>query len=95
MGLFGSGDRRRGRRRGLLVGAAAGAGVAKARSRRRNAAAQDDPTATDGEVPTRDSSTDGAPVDTREQLAQLQGLRDDKLISAADYEAKKKQILGI
>jgi hypothetical protein len=87
MGLF-DGDRRRGRRRGLIVGAAVGAGVAKHRNK--NAQANDTSQAED-EIPADPGTTDS----TRSQLSELQGLLDDNLITEQEYQAKKKQVLGI
>jgi hypothetical protein len=87
MGLF-DGDRRRGRRRGLIVGAAVGAGVAKHRNK--NAQANDTSQSGD-ELPDDAGATDS----TRSQLAELQGLLDDNLITEQEYQAKKKQVLGI
>jgi hypothetical protein len=87
MGLF-DGDRRRGRRRGLIVGAAAGAAVAKHRNKK---AQPNDASQPESEAPVDDGNSDS----TRTQLAELQGLRDDNLISDSDYQTKKKQILGI
>jgi hypothetical protein len=87
MGLF-DGDRRRGRRRGLIVGAAAGAAVAKHRNKEAQAS---DTGQTETEAPGDDGNSDSI----RTQLAELQGLRDDNLISDSEYQTKKKQILGI
>jgi hypothetical protein len=87
MGLF-DGDRRRGRRRGLVVGAAVGAGVAK----HRNKKAQANNTS---EMESKEPADDSNSESMRTQLAELQSLRDDNLISDPEYQAKKKQILGI
>ena len=87
MGLF-DGDRRRGRRRGLVVGAAVGAGVARHRNKKAQA---NDTSQMESEAPVDDGNSDSI----RTQLAELQGLRDDNLISDPEYQAKKKQILGI
>jgi hypothetical protein len=87
MGLF-DGDRRKGRRRGLVVGAAAGAGVARHRNKKAQAS---DTSQAEGEAPVDNNNSESM----RTQLAELQGLRDDNLISDPEYQTKKKQILGI
>jgi hypothetical protein len=89
MGVLGpagpAGFRRRGRRRGLIVGAAAGAAVAK-RSKGNQAQDSGDAASTDIEQPSDDYGA---------QLKELQDLKSQNLITEDDYEAKKKQILGI
>jgi hypothetical protein len=72
----------------LIVGAAVGAGVAKHRN---NKAQANDTSQQEVEEPADDSTSDS----TRTKLAELQGLRNDNLISEPEYQAKKKQILGI
>lgn len=74
------GFRRRARRRGLIVGAAAGAAMAKNRGQSNN----DDQT---------EVSNDGG-INTAE-LEQLQDLKNKGIITEEEYEAKKKQILGL
>jgi hypothetical protein len=70
---------RRGRRRGLVVGAAVGAAAA-----RRNANNQSDDTA---------AGSDGD--DQIAQLEKLAQLKKDGILTEEEFQAKKKQILGL
>jgi hypothetical protein len=74
------GARRRGRRRGLIVGAAIGASAARARSN------QDQPEEGSALEPEQDSFAD------LEKLAQL---HDSGVLTDEEFQAKKKQLLGI
>lgn len=71
---------RRARRRGLIVGAAVGS--ARARRNDDNQADQAAPAA-----PAAD--------DTTAQLTQLAALKDQGILTQEEFDAKKKQILGI
>jgi hypothetical protein len=84
------------RRRGPgLVGVAVVAGTATAASgrvaRRQQSknAAEDQPAAATAPVP------DPAPPEYMEELEQLAKLRDQGILSPEEFDAKKKQILGI
>ncbi len=79
------GPRRRARRRGLIVGGMVGASVAK-----NNANKQ----ATQDEAAT---SAPAAPAqsDMAAQLQELAGLKDQGIITQEEFDAKKKQILGL
>ena len=80
---------RMGRRRGLLVGAAVGAGVA-GRHAQNNANQQ----ATVEETTT----TDAPVVDTNQQFAELEKLgqlKDQGILTQEEFDAKKAQILGL
>lgn len=81
------GVRRRGRRRGLLVGAAVGTAVGASAARRSNSA------------PAEDTAADpGAVSDTSQQmdeLAKLGQLKDQGILTQEEFDAKKKQILGL
>jgi membrane protease subunit (stomatin/prohibitin family) len=74
-----AGFRRRGRRRGLVVGAAAGAAMAR---RGQNQANNDAP-----QAPAEDGMTT--------QLEELQKLKEQGILTQAEFDAKKKQVLGI
>jgi len=82
---------RMGRRRGLLVGAAVGASVAN--SRAKSQAAEANMQAQQQQQPA------AAPVEsTTDQFAELEKLgqlRDQGILTDAEFDAKKKQILGI
>jgi hypothetical protein len=80
------GFRRRGRRRGLIVGAAVGASVARSRANSQDA---NDQYSDDQAV------QDPAPESIEQQLSELQDIKAKGLITDADFETKKKQILGI
>ncbi len=83
MGPMGpAGFRRRGRRRGLVVGMAAGAAMANKGSKQ---AGSDGAQATT-QPPANDMSS---------QLEELKTLKDQGIITQAEFDAKKKQILGI
>jgi len=72
---------RRARRRGLIVGAAVGS--AAARRGADNSQQQDDAT---------------APVSADDQMAQLEKLgqlKNDGILTQEEFDAKKKQILGL
>lgn len=79
--LGNAGARRRGRRRGLVVGAAVGSSMA---NKKAAAAAQQ-------------AQANAAPQtdDTVNQLKQLAELRDQGILTDEEFEAKKKQILGL
>jgi membrane protease subunit (stomatin/prohibitin family) len=72
---------RRGRRRGLIVGAAVGSSMARRNQR------QDDQAAYDDAQP--------AQSDMATQLQELQELKNQGVITQEEFDAKKKQILGI
>jgi hypothetical protein len=74
------GARRRGRRRGLIVGAAIGASAARARSN------QDQPEEESASEPEQDSFAD---------LKKLAQLHDSGVLTDEEFQAKKKQLLGI
>ena len=81
MGPMGpAGFRRRGRRRGLIVGAAVGAAAAK----RSNAQQAPDQPAEAGDM-----------QDYEAELTKLQELKEKGLITEDEYDAKKKQVLGL
>jgi predicted Zn-dependent peptidase len=85
MGLLGpmgpGGFRRRGRRRGLVVGAAVGAVAAN----RNNAAQQ----------PEEPAVAPVAQDDMSAQLEQLAKLKEEGILTQEEFDAKKKQILGL
>ncbi len=86
------GFRRRGRRRGLVVGAAVGAGVARHSQRK----ADQDMMAQQPEQPT--AAPAPAAVDPNEQFAQLEKLgqlKEQGILTQAEFDAKKAQILGL
>jgi hypothetical protein len=72
--------RRRGRRRGLIVGAAVGSAAA-----RRNA----NNNQPQGAAPSDDSN------DQMAQLEKLGQLKADGILTDEEFQAKKKQILGL
>lgn len=77
---------RMGRRRGLLVGAAVGASVANSRARSSTAAdVQQD------QEP-QQVTDNNAQFDQLEKLGQL---KDQGILTQEEFDAKKKQILGI
>jgi hypothetical protein len=84
MGLLGpagpAGFRRRGRRRGLVVGAAVGASAAKASSNK--AQPVQSPAPIDNQDPMA-------------QLEELAKLKDQGVITEEEFTAKKKQLLGL
>ena len=73
---------RRSRRRGLVVGAAIGS------ARANKAAAQQDAPA-----PAPAATITGDPL--VDQLKQLAELKDQGILTQAEFDAKKKQLLGI
>ena len=82
-----------------LIGTAARAGVAagvagRVHHRQQQRWAQEDQTAYAQSAPPPPAAAAAAPDYTAE-LQQLAQLRDDGVISADDFEAKKRQILGI
>lgn len=78
---MGPGGFRRGRRRGLVVGAAIGARAAK-----RNNASEPEEQA----VPSTNSTDD-----QMAQLEKLGQLKADGILTEEEFQAKKKQILGL
>jgi hypothetical protein len=76
-----AGFRRRGRRRGLAVGLAAGAAMSKRNSNNNQPEPQEDQPA--------------AGNDMTAQLEELQKLKDQGILTQEEFDAKKKQILGI
>lgn len=79
---------RRSTRRGMLVGAA----VASSRANQRAAAqAQQAAQAAQAQQPSQAISTD----DNIEQIKKLAELRDQGILTDAEFEAKKKQLLGL
>jgi membrane protease subunit (stomatin/prohibitin family) len=75
------GFQRRGRRRGLIVGAAVGASMA-----RRNQGQDEQSDGDDAQYAQSDMTT---------QLQELQELKNQGVITQEEFDAKKKQILGI
>ncbi len=75
---------RRSRRRGMIIGAAA----ASSRANKRAAAAGTQP------VP---AAAPSAPAtdDAIEQIKKLAELRDQGILTEAEFDAKKKQLLGL
>ena len=78
---------RMGRRRGLVVGAAVGATVANSR-KQKNAEA-----ATNDQSNPRDASQDTN--QQFEELEKLGQLKDQGILTQEEFDAKKKQILGL
>jgi hypothetical protein len=78
--------RRQGRRRGLLVGAAAGSAVARHRAR-----AQD----TEQSTPMQDDAAPAAENDQLDQLEKLGQLKANGVLTDQEFQAKKSQILGM
>ncbi len=74
---------RRGRRRGLVMGAAIGSSRAK---RAAEAGADAAPQAAPAQADSQDQIS---------QLKQLAELRDQGILTDEEFEAKKKQILGL
>jgi len=93
MGPLGPGGfRRRGRRRGLVVGAAVGAGVARHSQR----VADQNMVAEQQSEPT--PAAVAPTVDPNQQFAQLEKLgqlKDQGILTQAEFDAKKAQILGL
>lgn len=79
-----AGFRRRGRRRGLVVGMAAGAAMGRA-SANNNAAAQE---------PAAPAPVDNS-ADQMAEIERLGKLKEEGLITQEEFDAKKKQILGL
>lgn len=77
------GFRRRGRRRGLVVGAAVGAAAA-----RRNNPQQEPNQAPANEAQASESSF-------ATQLEELEKLKEQGILTQEEFDAKKKQILGL
>lgn len=77
-----AGVRRRGRRRGLIVGAAVGASMA----RNNNQAAEPEETYA-APAPTQD--------DSMQQLQQLAQLKEQGILTEEEFAAKKAQLLGL
>ena len=75
---------RRARRRGLVLGAAAGATVAHTIGRKK-----------DSSVGENQMSTSDINSDYTAELKRLHSLRAQDLITEQEYQAKKKQVLGI
>jgi hypothetical protein len=87
--------RRRGRRRGLVVGAAAGSLFAKHRANKRQQ--EQDSYASEPE-PAATQYAPSAPTNQPNQLDQLEKLGQLKasgVLTEAEFTAKKQQILGI
>ena len=72
---------RRARRRGLVVGAAVGSHMANKRADNQSAQPAAEPAS--------------AQSDMTAQLQELQNLKNQGVITQEEFEAKKKQILGI
>lgn len=81
------GFRRRGRRRGLIVGAAVGTAVGRSTARNSNQAASDQP---EQAAPVATSTSDQFA-----ELEQLGKLKDQGILTQAEFDAKKQQILGL
>jgi hypothetical protein len=87
MGPLGpAGFRRRGRRRGLVVGMAAGAAIAN-RNNRNDIDEQN--------YQNDQASDSGGGDDQIAQLEKLGQLRDQGILTEEEFATKKKQILGI
>lgn len=80
-------ERRRARRRGLIVGATAGHLMTK---RRNKADAADEPADSEPEVAPSSNQDDSV-----EQIKQYAELRDQGVLTEEEFAAKKKQILGL
>lgn len=78
---------RRSRRRGMVVGAAIGS----SRANKRHAAQQSQATSPQAVTPAQPTSTD----DVIEQVKKLAQLRDQGILTDAEFEAKKKQLLNL
>jgi hypothetical protein len=77
---------RMGRRRGLVAGAVVGATVANARNKSK-ATAED-----------TEQVAGSAPMDTSQQIAELEKLgklKADGILTQEEFDAKKKEILGL
>jgi hypothetical protein len=90
--------RRRGRRRGLVVGAAAGSLFAKHRANKRQQeqdsyASEPEPAATQY-APSAPSAPTNQP-NQLDQLEKLGQLKASGVLTEAEFTAKKQQILGI
>jgi hypothetical protein len=84
---MGPGGFRRGRRRGLVVGAAVGASVARNNARRNDAAQEADAEQVQADQP--------APTqDKFQQLEQLGKLKEQGILTEAEFEAQKAIILN-
>lgn len=75
---------RRSRRRGMLMGAA----IANSRSNKVDAGQQSAP------EPTKPQQS-GITPDITKQLTDLKGLLDNGILTQEEFDAKKKQILGL
>jgi membrane protease subunit (stomatin/prohibitin family) len=75
---------RRARRRGLIVGGVVGASVAKSSASKQAAAQQQ-----------AQAAATPAPSGMATQLQELQNLKDQGILTEEEFQAKKKQILGI
>jgi hypothetical protein len=83
MGPMGpAGFRRRGRRRGLVVGAAVGAAAAN----RRNQQSDDNSAA---------AVNNGDQLDPYVELEKLAKLKDEGIVTEAEFQAKKKELLNL
>ena len=79
---------RRGRRRGMVMGAAIGASVAKRGNNNSDNAEAADP------APAPVAATNGVD-DQMAQLEKLGQLKDQGILTQEEFDAKKKQILGL
>ncbi|HEY4964288.1 MAG TPA: SHOCT domain-containing protein [Candidatus Saccharimonadales bacterium] len=84
---------RMGRRRGLLVGAAVGASVAS--SRAKSQAEESNMESTQVEQQPQAAPAAMSTSDQFAELEKLGQLRDQGILTDAEFDAKKKQILGI
>jgi hypothetical protein len=89
-----------GRRGPGLIGTAARVGVAagvagRVQHRQQQRWAAQDQAAYEQQLPAQPAPAQAAAPDYAAELEKLASLRDQGVISAEDFEAKKKQILGI
>lgn len=78
---------RRSRRRGMVVGAAVASSRANARNAQQQAAQVQHPAAATPSAANTDQAI--------EQVKKLAELRDQGVLTDAEFEAKKKQLLGL
>lgn len=94
MGPLGPGGfRRRGRRRGLVVGAAVGAAAAHHGNKRADEAY--DQGAADAAPVAQAAPAAPSMDDEMAQLEKLGQLKDQGILTQEEFDAKKKQILGL
>ncbi len=92
------GFRRRGRRRGLVVGTAVGAGVARSSQRRADQAMAANSQPTQQDVVNDQIAPQAVAPSIDDQFAEIEKLGELKekgLITQTEFDAKKTQILGL